>query len=103
MKDTEKATAVLAIADAKNFPLPADQAPGFDSAPLWAIDDPTVATIAPSADGLSCDVVAQKPGQANLSVSASLGGNPFAGALPVLVTVGDAATIAIVLGAAVPQ
>lgn len=101
MKDTEKATASLAEVDSKGFPV--SPAQPFDAAPAWAIDDPTVASLAPSADGTTCDVVAIKPGSANLSVSAAIGGVPFAGSSPVLVTAGDAVSIAIQLGAAVPQ
>lgn len=100
MKDTEKVTAVLAVTDAKNFPVPQ---PTFDSAPVWAIDDPTVASLSPSADGLSCDVIAIKPGSPNLSVAATAAGQNFAGTIPVLVTAGDAANIAITLGAPVAQ
>lgn len=100
MKDSEKAVASMAVTDAKGFPV--DQ-PTFDAPPAWTIDDPSIASLNPSADGLSCEVVALKPGSANLSVGAAAGGKNFAGALPVLVTAGDAANIAISLGAPVPQ
>lgn len=100
MKDTEKQTATIAVTDAKGFPV--DQ-PTFDAAPAYAIDDPTVASLSPSADGLSCDVIALKPGSTNLNVAATAAGKDFAGTVPVLVTAGDAAQITLSLGAAVPQ
>lgn len=101
MKDSEKATASLAVADAKGFPI--SPAPAFDAIPAWAIDDSSVASLSPSADGLSCDVIALKPGSVNLSVSAAVGGKPFAGSLPVLVVAGDASEISISLGSPVAQ
>ncbi len=99
MKDTEKATASLEIDDAKGFPTGA----GFDQPPVWSIDDDTIATLAPSADGLTCDVLGAKPGNAQLSVAGVAGGLSFVGACPVVVSAGDAASIKISLGDAVAQ
>ena len=101
MKDTEKVTASLAEVDAKGFPV--DTPAAFDQPPAWSIDDPTIASLSPSADGSTCDVVAIKPGNANLSVAAQIGGQQFSGQTAVLVTSGDAASIAIQLGAPVAQ
>src|SRR5262245_16156054 len=57
MKDTEKATATLELDDAKGFPT----GDAFDQPPVWEIDDAEIASLAPSADGLSCDVIGGKP------------------------------------------
>ncbi len=100
MKDSEQAVAALTEVDAKGAVLPT---PAFDAPPAWAIDDPKVATLEPSADGLTCNVKAGLPGNANLSVSAAAGGKSYAGTLPVIVTPGDAASISISLGAPTPQ
>lgn len=100
MKDSEKQTATIAVTDAKGFPV--DQ-PVFDAPPAYTVDDPTVASLKPSDDGLSCDVIALAPGATKLNVAASAAGKDFAGSVDVLVTSGDAAAISISLGAAVPQ
>jgi hypothetical protein len=99
MKDTEKQVASLEIDDAKGFPTGA----GFDQAPVWSIDDTSIATLNPSADGMTCEVVGQKPGNAQLSVAGVAGGTSYVGAAPVVVTAGDAATIKVTLGDAVAQ
>lgn len=103
VKDTEKAVAVLAISDLKGYPIDPANAPALDSAPAWAIDDPSVASLNPSADGLTCEVIGQKPGSTRLSASGALKGNSFAGEIPVLVSPGDAAKLTISLGEPVPQ
>lgn len=100
MKDTQQVTASLAVTDSKLQPV---AQPTFDSPPAWTIDNPAVATLTPSADGLSCLLVASLPGVANLTVSATASGQAFAGTLPVQVTVGDAAAISISLGTPVDQ
>lgn len=102
MKDNEKATASIAEVDAKGFPV--DNPKAFDVAPAWAIDDPTVATLAPSDDGTTCDVIAVKPGSAQLTVAGKIDGVEFASPpATVLVTSGDAVSISIKLGDAVAQ
>lgn len=103
MKDTEKVVAVLAIADLKGYPIDPANAPALDSVPAWAIDDPSIASIVPSDDGLTCQVIGQKPGITNLHASAALKGNAFAGDIPVLVSPGDAAKLSISLGEPTPQ
>lgn len=99
MKDTEKVTAVIELDDAKGFPT----GQAFDQAPLWSIDDESIATLAPSEDGLSCDVIGQKPGNALLSVAGVAGGVSYAGSIPVPVIAGDATQIKVSLGAPVAQ
>jgi hypothetical protein len=101
MKDTEQAVASLAEVDAKGFPVAV--APTFDAPPSWTVDDPTVVSLTPSADGTTCTVAGLKPGNFNLSVAASIAGKAFAGTLPSVVTAGDAAALSIVLGAPTPQ
>lgn len=99
MKDTEKAVAAIELDDAKGFPTGG----AFDQPPVWSIDDETIASLNPAADGMSCEVVGQKPGNANLSVAGVLGGVSFQGASPVVVVGGDPAVIKVTLGAPVPQ
>lgn len=99
MLDSEKVVASLEIDDAKGFPVGGS----FDQPPVWSIDDPSIASLVPSADGMTCEVDGQKPGNAVLSVAAVLGGASFAGSVPVVVTAGSPAQIKIVLGAPVAQ
>ncbi len=99
MLDTEKATASIEIDDAKGFPVGG----AFDQPAAWSISDTTIATITPATDGMSCLVVAVKPGNATLSVAAVLAGASLAGTCPVTVIAGAAATIKVTLGASSPQ
>lgn len=99
MKDTEKVTLAIELDDAKGFPV----GTGFDQPPAWSIDDTTIATLAPAADGMSCDVIGQAPGNANVSVAGVAAGVSYAGALVVPVTAGDPAAIKLTAGAPVAQ
>lgn len=101
MKDTEKVTLSLAEVDAKNQPIANPQP--FDAPPSWAIDKGDVASLVPSADGSTCDVVAGLPGAANISVSASIGGKAFSGTYVAQVDPGDVASISIQASAPVAQ
>lgn len=40
---------------------------------LWAVDNPTIVSLTPSADGLTCDVAALAPGTATITVTAQNG------------------------------
>ncbi len=99
MKDTEKATATLEVDDAKGYPTGA----GFDQPPVWAVEDESIATLKPSDDGMSCDVIGQKPGNTKLSVAGVAGGQSYQGECPVVIVAGDAASIKVTLGEAVAQ
>ncbi len=99
MKDTEKVVATLEVDDAKGFPTGGS----FDQPPAWSIDDPSIASLAPSADGLSCEIAGIKPGNATVSVAGVVGGISFVGSAPATVVAGDAAAIKVSLGDAVPQ
>ncbi len=99
MKDTEKLTLAIELDDAKGFPT----GQAFDQPPVWSIDDATIASLVPSADGLTCDVVGGKPGNAQVSVAGVAAGVSYAGSLPVPVVAGDATQIKIVAGAPVAQ
>src|SRR5580700_10963344 len=63
MNDSQQLVATLAQVDAKGFPVTSPQQ--YDAPPSWSIDNPSIATITPSADGTSCTVVAVAPGTAN--------------------------------------
>lgn len=99
VKDTEKVTIGIEIDDAKGFPT----GTAFDQPPAWSIDDTTIATLAPAADGMSCDVLGQAPGNANVSVAGVAAGVSYAGSLVVPVTAGDPASIKLTAGAPVAQ
>jgi hypothetical protein len=100
MKDTEKAVAVIELDDAKGFPTGGV----FDQPPIWAADDGgAIVALAPSADGMSCEVAGVVPGNAILSVAGVAGGVSYQGSVPVAVTAGDATQIKVTLGAPVPQ
>lgn len=99
MKDTEKVTASIELDDAKGFPT----GTAFDQPPVWTVDDPTIATLAPSADGMSCDIISQKPGNAQVSVAGVAAGVSYAGSVPVPVVAGDATQIKVSLGTPVAQ
>lgn len=99
MKDTEKVTATIELDDAKGFPAGGT----FDQPPVWTVDDATICTLAPSADGLSCDIIGQKPGNANVSVAGVAATVSYTGTVAVPVVGGDAATIKVSLGAPVAQ
>lgn len=99
MKDTEKVTLTIELDDAKGFPVGA----GFDQPPVYTIDDDTIASLAPAADGMSCDVIALKPGNVNVSVAGVAAGNSYAGTVAVPITAGDAVSIKLTLGTPVAQ
>lgn len=99
VKDTEKVTLTIELDDAKGFPTGG----AFDQPPVWSIDDNTIATLAPAADGMSCDVLGAKPGNCNVSVAGVAAGTSYTGTLAIPVTAGDAAQIKVVAGAPVAQ
>lgn len=99
MKDTEKVTLAIELDDAKGFPT----GQAFDQPPVYTVDDASIASLVPSADGLSCDVVGQKPGNATVSVAGVAAGVSYAGSVVVPVTSGDPTQIKLSVGAAVPQ
>lgn len=61
---TQKVRATLTIVDSKGNPA------RVDGAPQWASSDPNVASVEPSADGLSADIVAGQTGTAQITVTA---------------------------------
>lgn len=72
----------------------------------WTSSNPSVATVTPSADGMSADVAATGTalGTAQVAVSADLGGgNVLTGTLDVTVGAGAAASIQIVPGTPVAK
>lgn len=99
MKDTEKVVAVIELDDAKGYATGGT----FDQPPVWSVDDESIATLSPAADGMSCEIAGQKPGNAVVSVAGVLAGVSYAGTIPVPVTGGDPVAIKITLGAPVAQ
>ena len=95
MKDTEKVVASIELDDAKGFPTGG----AFDQPPAWSVDDGSIVSLAPAADGMSCTIAGLKPGNANVSVAGTVGGQSFAGSVLVPVVAGDATQIKVSLGA----
>lgn len=91
---TQKFTYTISIEDRLGKPA------AVDGVPQWASSNPNVATVNPSADGLSCEVVAGVPGVTTISVTADadLGAGVvnLAGTEDVTVTPAAAATIELV-------
>ena len=74
-----------------------------DGVPVWSTSDPAIATVAPSADGLSCVVkAAENLGSVQISVAADAdlgeGVAPITGILDLEVIGGGAATMSIIAG-----
>ncbi len=80
--DSEQVVASLVLEDAAGAP--SGGAP--DQPPVWAIDDTSLASLTPSADGMSCTIAGKKPGNASISAAFTLGGASMAasGALAIL-------------------
>jgi len=80
--------------DAKGNPAPL----ASGAAPAWSVDNPALANLTPSTDGLSCNVVPTGTlGSFNVQVSIpAVGSEPaMQGSLPVEVIAGDAVQIAL--------
>lgn len=89
MKNSQKLIATITPVDAKGQPTT------VDGAPTWAVDDPTKATLKPSADGLSCEVDASGPiGDVKLVATGDAdlgeGVKPIFGEATITITPGDA-------------
>ena len=93
LKDNQQVTYTATPVDAKGNPT-------TDPNPLaWSSSDPTVLAATPSADGLSCNFVAVKPGAAQVQVS----DGTLSGTDDVTVTPGDVASLAISAGTPADQ
>lgn len=76
----------------------------IDGPPTWAVSPSGIVTLAPSADGLSCEVIGLATGTATVTPSATAGGNLISG-LPIACTVTavPATTLAETIGPVVSQ
>lgn len=97
LTSSQKATLTVSFLDKKGNPAP------VDGAPTWGVDNPNVAALVPSVDGLSAEVSAIGPlGTALVSVQADAdlgeGMTHIAGTLEVTVVSGAASTVEIVAG-----
>ena len=101
LTDSQKAALTIAPVDAKGAPA------SLDGAPVWASSDETIVTVAASADGLSAEVSAVRPGAATVTVTGDSligdGTTPIVGTLDVTVIAGQAVKIDITAGAPVDQ
>jgi hypothetical protein len=98
---TQQFTATIKITNRKGGPAQ------VDGIPTWAVENPTVASITPAADGLSALIVAQGVGTSkyNVNADADLGAGvvPIIGEGTVNVSPGVATTISLTEGPAEEQ
>jgi len=101
MTATQQFTASITITDRKGRPAP------VDGVPTWAAENPTVVTLTPAADGMSCLVAAQGVGTSayNVNADADLGSGvvPIIGSSSVTVTPGVATLVTLTEGAVEEQ
>jgi hypothetical protein len=102
LTDTQQVVVALEIKDKKG------NSATVDGAPVWSVDNSELLALTPSADGLTCTVVAVGPlGTANVTVKADAdlgaGVENLIGALVVEITGGVAAVINLVPGTPVEQ
>jgi len=95
--DLQKVTATLKQLDKKGNLAP------VDGVPVWVTDNSDMVALAPSADGMSCDVMAVGPlGTCNVQVTADAdmgqGSQPIIGVGQVTVTGGQATTVTVDFG-----
>jgi hypothetical protein len=99
MTDSQKTVLHVGATDKKGNPT--NLSPGSAT---WLVDNPNVATITPSADGLSCEVVAAGPlGDFKVSLSANVGGNAVSGVFDGTVISGAATQLTVTADAPVEQ
>ncbi len=101
MTDSQQATVTLKINDSRGKPAK------VDGIPTWKIDDDTIATVTPSADGMTALCVAGNAGAATITVDADADLGPgitdITGVLSVVVTSGPATVIELQAGTPVEQ
>lgn len=91
LTDSQQTICTLGYTDKRGNPSPA---PAGAQPPVWLVDVPTVLSLTPSADGMSCTVAAVGPlGDAKLSVSvADNAGNSLASGSLDFTVIGGAPT-----------
>jgi hypothetical protein len=96
LTDTQKVTLSIDPRNAKGNPAP------VDGVPEWAVSNPGVGTITPSADGLSATFVATTGGDTQVSVTADAdlgdGVRSLSATLDISVKPGEAVTLGITAG-----
>ena len=102
MTDSQKASLQIKPVDKRGNPAP------VDGVPVWASSDVNTITVAPAADGMSCEITAVGPlGQCQVTVSADAdmgtGVTTITGVLDVQIIAGAAASLAISAGAPTEQ
>lgn len=102
MRDTEKVTLSIEVDDGKGNPGAA-----IFGLPVWSATDPSLVDLAPSGDGMSCDVVAKGPiGDVTVQVlvhGADDGSDDIMGTLDLTIVASQAATVQIKAATPVPQ
>lgn len=94
IKVTETKSASIVISDIKGNPAQ------VDGAPVWSLTDPSLATLTPSEDGMSCGIAPVGPvGSCTLQVNADAdlgeGVVTIAGELPLVFIAGEAVSVSI--------
>lgn len=90
----------ISISPADEFGNPTQSA--FDAAPTWSVDDVSIATVSPAADGLSAVVTPTgKLGSCNVQALGLVGGNQIQGTLELDIIAGDVAEVTLTPGSPV--
>jgi len=89
----------LTLVETDKFDNPVAQL-AFDAPPTWVMNDPSYGDLVVAADGLSAAFnsngkLTVAEGDAKVQVSAVVGGQPFAGELPLMIVPGAAAKLSI--------
>lgn len=103
LKDSEKVVLSVLIEDIKGQVL---KGAAFDAPPAWGLDDAAIGDLNVATDGMSAEFVpnGSKLGIAHVQFSALIGGKSFAATSEDLIVIaGDAAQVAMSVGAPVPQ
>jgi hypothetical protein len=99
MTDTEKCTAHVSATTSEGNPAT------LADVPVWNSDDPTVVTVEPSPDGMTCVIKSPSPGplgSAVVTVSAKIGTETVESTLAVDIVAGDATKLEITTDAPTP-
>jgi hypothetical protein len=99
MTDTEKCTAHVRATTSEGNPAT------LADVPVWNSDDPTVVTVEPSPDGMTCVIKSPSPGplgSAVVTVSAKIGTETVESTLAVDIVAGDATKLEITTDAPTP-
>ena len=101
MKSWQKMTGHIVIKD--NAPGEGNVMPVDPGSAVWGVSDPNIATITPSADTLTAEVIGQTAGIVQISCQASSGGVIVSGVADVQVELGTPVSLSIMFDPPVNQ